>query len=277
MIKSKTNRSVSALALSAVLFLSLVGIQSSGAIAQSNNSSGPIKLYKGGGKKSTQPAPVQKDKTVTRPKAKLNKEKASQIAVQSLGKVDLSSVGSLLPNDGGFPADMWKNSRRELLEAMIPQLPTRPATAQLRSLQRRLLLSAAEVPKGRKQGPSLLALRAEKLRESGWLEDAVALLAQVPEGMIDPTLARAERDSMLLSGDVNGACQVVGRYAAEDPSMDWQKSSAFCAAIEGDGPKLELLSGLLQDQGLDDPAFFNLLNEIQFGEKTKLKNFSTLR
>ncbi len=236
------------------------------ALAQSKDKTGPIRLYKGSG----DPA----DKTDKQPaKTDINKDPAKepQIAVQSLGDVDLSSVGSIGVTEGGLPSDMWDGSQRQLLEIMIPQLPASPTTATLRSLQRRLLLTAAAVPTGRKQGPSLLALRLEKLAESGWLDDVVDLVRQVPEGMADTTLARAHRDSLMLLGDIAGACQVVARYSVRDPSVDWQKSVAFCAAITGDSATLELTLELLREQHPDDEVFYALINELQHGEKARLK------
>jgi hypothetical protein len=230
----------------------------------SAQTSGPIKLYKS--------TPTTNNKNDPK-KPGIGKKQNSEdkIAIQELGGVDLSSVGAIGPAEGGFPADMWQGSDRRLLEILLPQLPVRPATATLRSLQRRLLLTAAAVPNGRAQGPSLLALRLEKLAEAGWLDEVVMLARQVPEGMTDATLARAQRDSLYLLGDVAGACQVVGQFSNLDPSLDWQKSAAFCAAITGDVATLDLTLALVQEQDSEDKVFFALINEIHHGEKTKIR------
>ncbi len=235
------------------------------ALSQSNNQSGPIKLYKRKLKDQREqenaPKPEQSEK-----------KDPGGIAIKSLGKVDLSAVGSMGPDNGGFSPDMWKGSRRVVLDSLIPQLPIRHGSATLRGLQRRLLLSAGAVPKGRDRGPSLLALRLEKLSESGWLEDVVELARLVPNDLTDETLAKAQRDSLLLIGDDEAACQVVDQFAVKQPDLDWQKSAAYCAAVRGDSARFDISMSLLRERGLDDPQFEALVSELHFGERTKRRN-----
>ena len=140
----------------------------------------------------------------------------------------------------------------------------------MRDLERRLLLTNAESPEGKSSGVSLFAARADRLAAMGFSQDAASLLAMMPARLVDKTAARLRLDSLLLAGDVDGACKAVDdtrQAASADPY--WQQTQVFCQIRAGKADQAALGLDLLGEQGGKDSAFFKLASALG-GEKVKL-------
>ena len=144
----------------------------------------------------------------------------SGVQVGTLGDATPDYAGTLEEGGGGFPMDMWKGTDRALVEQLLPKLPPALGSPAMRDLERRLLLTNAESPEGKSSGISLFAARADRLAAMGLSRDAAALLAMMPAHLVDKTAARLRLDSLLLAGDVDGACKAVDdtrQAASADP------------------------------------------------------------
>src|SRR3546814_2400368 len=92
--------------------------------------------------------------------------------IQPLQAPDPSSAGLLDDANGGLGTDMWQNTSRRQADQALSMLPAPVPMPALRDLQRRLLLTIAEVPVGEAGTPSLLGLRIEQLYELGPVDAA---------------------------------------------------------------------------------------------------------
>ena len=184
---------------------------------------------------------------------------SKEIEVGALEAVDPSSIGLLSEEQGGLGLEMWAGTRRALVERLLPRLPMGTSSRAMQSLARRLLLSTAVAPEEPARGPSLLALRVERLAAGGLSNDTNALLELVPPGLNDVALARARLDSLLLAGDMTRACAIARNLVEQHGDPIWQKASAFCHALDGQTSRVELYEQLLHEVGHEDPAFFILL------------------
>jgi hypothetical protein len=192
---------------------------------------------------------------------------ASGVEVGSLGDVTPDYAGPLEEGGGGFPLDMWKGTDRALVERLLPQLPVALASPAMRDLERRLLLTNAEAPAGKSGGANLFSLRADRLAAMGLSRDAAGLLALMPAHMADKISARLRIDSLLLSGDVDGACRALDdTRAAASADSYWQQAQVFCQLRAGQADKAALGLDLLRDQGPQDAAFFKLADALGGGK-----------
>jgi hypothetical protein len=194
----------------------------------------------------------------------------SGVQVGTLGDVTPDYAGTLVEGGGGFPVDMWKGTDRALVERLLPKLPPALGSPAMRDLERRLLLTNAESPEGNSTGVSLFAARADRLAAMGFSRDAAALLAMMPARLVDKTAARLRLDSLLLAGDLDGACKAVDdtrQAASADPY--WQQTQVFCQIHAGKADQAALGLDLLGEQGGKDAAFFKLASALG-GEKVKL-------
>lgn len=192
------------------------------------------------------------------------------IEVGTLGDVTPDYAGTLEEGGGGFPSDMWNGTDRALVEHLLPQLPPALGSPAMRDLERRLLLTNAESPTGKTTGVSLFAARADRLAAMGFSRDAATLLAMMPARLVDKTAARLRLDSLLLAGDVDGACKAVDdtrQVASADPY--WQQTQIFCQLRAGQKDQAALGLDLLGDQGDKDSAFLKLAKALT-GETVKL-------
>lgn len=203
------------------------------------------------------PAPLVAPRTPAPP------ERTQQVQIGQLADVDPSVAGLLDETNGGLGKAMWAGSDRERIERLLPRLPMGTLSPAIQDLARRLLLSTAAVPEGKRLTPSLLGLRVERLMAGGHIDLVNELLELAAASLDDPSLSRAEVDAMLLAGDNSGACSRVSSLVRSDPLPYWTKVLAFCRALDNDNGAVSMAVALLRDQGhVDDQAFFTLVSAL---------------
>ncbi len=183
------------------------------------------------------------------------------VEVQTLGAVNPDVAGGLSEAQGGFGDAMWLDTKQSVIENLLPQIPVTTASPSMRDLMRRLLLTGAEVPEGVQPG-SLISLRAGLLAAMGDFGGVNALLGAVPGRADNLDLLRVEVDTRFLTGDVARACRLAHAYIQEQQSTYWQKAFIFCQALEGDSESALLGISLLEELGVDDPVFFELVDAL---------------
>ncbi|HEY9080942.1 hypothetical protein [Magnetovibrio sp.] len=184
-----------------------------------------------------------------------------KVEAETLGTINPDVAGVLSTAEGGFGAAMWAGTQNGVIEHLLPQVPVTTASPAVRDLMRRLLLTGAEVPEGGVTG-ALISLRAGLLSAMGDFVGVKSLLNAVPGRATNPDLLRVEVDTRFLTGDVARACQLAHAYIQEQQSSYWQKAFIFCQALEGDSAKARLGLALLEELGVDDPVFFQLVDAL---------------
>ncbi len=189
------------------------------------------------------------------------------IEVNTLAAEATDYAGVLEPASGGFGAAMWAGTDRALVERLLPRLPGATASAAMRDLARRLLLSAAEAPAGPGAGRDLMQLRVERLAALGNRHDLAALLGLMPERQDDAATARLRLEALWLAGDADAACaEAESRIRQFDRDVYWQKALIFCQARAGEKDRAALGLDLLREQGSDeDRAFVALVEALGAG------------
>lgn len=192
---------------------------------------------------------------------------SSEIEVNRLDSIDLEAVGTLDQANGGFGSNMWHGSKRHVVTRLLARLPDQITSPSLRSLARRLLLSAAIPPQGAAgQDDSLLRLRVERLAALGEIEGLEQLLRVVPERNTDETIQRARVEAHLVAGNADAACASVRRVVSQgQQTIYWQKALVFCQIHAGEMAGAALGVGLLREQSAGDEDNFIALAEAASG------------
>ncbi len=209
------------------------------------------------------------------------------IQIENLGRVDADSIGILDESKGGFGPDMWRGTPRAMIERLLPRLPSAMRSPTLRSLARRMLLSAAALPikdvrtaDAKPQKVSLLARRVERLHEMGFVGPAANLIKVAPARLNDIHLHRLRVENMLLAHDVGGACGEAKRDSSRLVDAYWQRVVIFCQLLDGNSEAAALGANLLAESNqVKDPAFFILADRMggnKSAKVTSLKNPSAL-
>jgi hypothetical protein len=192
---------------------------------------------------------------------------AGGIQIAPLAPVDPEWLGTLSPEQGGFPTTLWQGTTRAAVVELAGALPVTTSPA-LQSLERRLLLSNAMPPQGG-ENVSFLGKRAEKLVAMGDVEGAQALLGL--GGRPDSEgLDRAAIELRFLAGENVAACKNVAEMVRRRQGAWWDRAVITCQALAKEGAKAGLgLSLLKEAKAPADPAFDTLV-DAALGRQTKL-------
>ena len=201
-------------------------------------------------------------------------QRPSGVKIDSLQSIDPDATGTLTASRGGFGADMWLGTERDIVEKLLPQLPVSASSAAMRDLMRRLLLSAARVPEGQSQGVSLLAIRAKLLAAMGDLVSLNTLLNATPGRSRDQELVRVETEARFLSNDNARACALAGGQIRDHKVPYWQKAFLFCQALAGEHGKASLGVSVMRESGEKDEVFFALIESLGTGTPAILESLS---
>lgn len=201
-------------------------------------------------------------------------QRSSGVKIDSLRSIDPDATGTLTASQGGFGADMWLGTERDIVEKLLPRLPVSASSAVMRDLMRRLLLSAARVPEGKSQGVSLLAIRAKLLAAMGDLVSLNTLLNATPGRSRDQELVRVETEARFLSNDNARACALAGGQIRDHKVPYWQKAFLFCQALAGEHGKASLGVSVMRESGEKDEVFFALIESLGTGTPAILESLS---
>ncbi len=192
------------------------------------------------------------------------------VRVDSLPQVDWDSVGTLSPAQGGLGPQMWAGSSRAFVESMVAEVPSRPASAAMRSLFRRVLLTPAAVPPlapgGASKPGDLLAARAAQLLMLGDLEGTSALVNAAPPGTEHSALRRVQVEAELSQNNNARACAVTTQEIMVRATAYWQKLGAFCQVLAGDRLRGGLALTILRENSEQDAVFFRLMDALIAGD-----------
>jgi len=193
------------------------------------------------------------------------------IQVLPLPTVDASWLGMLSEGQGGFPHAMWNGTSRALVAADLPQL--QPVSSPVfQDLTRRLLLSDAAAPSGDNPpgAASLVDLRFDRLYALGFVEPALQLLQNLPDGMVSEKTDRIGIELRFADNDVTGACNDVSAKIIRYQGVWWDRALIACQALNGDNAKASLGQSLLADQKVPRDAGFDALIDRLGGRPVKI-------
>ncbi|WP_419905933.1 hypothetical protein [Kiloniella sp.] len=185
------------------------------------------------------------------------------IQVNSLGGLDLDTIGTLGLGQGGLGYDMWRQSSLQDVYSLISQMPVRYSSSVGNSLARRLLLSSAGRPiddRPLKGEQSLLSRRLQKLAELGSYSDLENLFQRVPSRSDSEQQAKLRSDSLLMTGKSTEACQVIQNMASTGSDNFWIQGMIYCHFLQKQTDQALLGLDLLSETGaVSDPLFAELV------------------
>lgn len=187
---------------------------------------------------------------------------SSQVETDRLSVVGIDTTGALSAADGALPVDMWRDTPRSLVDALLPRLPADTPSPAARALMRRLLLSGAAMPRGDAESGRLLDARAWMLWRMGDTAAVLQLISAAPVESRSASLWRLDTDARLLAGDASAACRTAEERIAEDPDVYWQKVLGFCQALAGDEDGASLTIALLSERNEDVRSYRALIDAL---------------
>jgi hypothetical protein len=195
------------------------------------------------------------------------------IEVDQLEEMSLETIGILDSDSGALGVDMWSQTPRRRVEALLPRLPGDLNAPVLRDLARRLLLSPAVAPERRHAdggNRDLLALRVDRLAAIGATEGLIRLIDALPRNTRSPGVLRYRVAALLLSHRRSDACRLVRAAVRTADALFWQKAMALCQFADGARAQADLTVRLLRDQVETDRGGFLALYDAATAGAPKL-------
>ena len=219
------------------------------------------------------PSPGAAPASSPAPPAQAPSRGGSGIDTAPLAPVDATWSGTLSPADGAFPETMWQGTSRSLVAGRLVQL--QPNTSPiLQDLARRLLLSTARPPGGDDpaDGPSLGALRLERLMALGQVDGALAIADLVRTKGDPQRLDRLRVELHFVANDVDGACSAVKAAIGRYQDFWWDRALIACQALGGDQAKASVGLSLLQERKAPRDSVFDALVAALGNRKLKVEH-----
>lgn len=217
---------------------------------------GPIKLFPNLEQAEPEPPAARRRPEPVRPEAVQPRpdgsdDGAARIRVQGLGAPEVDAIGDA----AGFDPMIWQGADRARVAALMTRLPLPERNPALAETTRRLLLTGTVFDQGGASGDVLVA-RVDRLLAMGALDDAAALVEQLPLVDTPVPLVRAMAESALWRGDDEAACQRLDEGEAPWGEPFFAQLQVHCKMLLGDEGAADLALQLLRDGGAVDDARF---------------------
>ncbi|USG62115.1 hypothetical protein NBZ79_03890 [Sneathiella marina] len=190
----------------------------------------------------------------------------SALIVKSLGGLDVASVGTLDTSTGGLGPGMWTGTAPDRVVTLLTYLPVSAVSPAMQDLYRRLLLTAAVIPRGVENPTELMALRLSKLQEAGRITDASLLASKISPTVLTDELVTAVVNLQFLQGENEQACRQVKIEKPRTADRFWIKAGIFCDLLDEKIEQAELGAALLEEQGETDTLFLDLFDRLAGGD-----------
>jgi hypothetical protein len=108
----------------------------------------------------------------------------------------------------------------------------------------------------------LVEARLAFLAGGGRSSDLASLVSQLPDVEKWASWRRWLTEHYLMVRDDRAACDIVGREITRTLEPFWHKSNVICQAVKGNLGGARFAADILAANGIDDPFFFDLVDEV---------------
>lgn len=216
-------------------------------------------------KKKSDPQPSKKDakaplEIIKKESAPIEKTaEVGTIKVSPLDDVDLDSVG-IIENLSVFDLTRndWDGSTREVVFDIISKMPIHYQSVTLENLSKLLLEGAFKIPKSDNPlaDKNLLLIRADKLFQMGFAQEAFALLNAHRSLHKKPLYLQLKFENGIMKNHTLDACQLARQQIQLSPSPYWEKAMILCQIKDGDFDAAHLSLSVLSDGSYDSEKEF---------------------
>lgn len=179
--------------------------------------------------------------------------------------VMLATIGINTEARGVLSRTMWQNSMVSDVMALMERLPERVSSPRLDQLLRHVMISRAIPPGGATQNAGIfLEYKLEWMRDQG-LSDMLAQFArQLPADENWASWGMFLVNHNLITKNDDELCQKVESLRDMAASLDIDadyllKNQIFCALLSGEDSLASFQLDLLEERGIEDELFFNVL------------------
>ena len=177
-------------------------------------------------------------------------------AAAQIPNFDDRPSGFLSVRTGGMAADAWNGTTLATAKRLVSALPAAPRSRALRDLQFKVMVSDLIPPANDGSGaPSLFARKVDRLAAMGEGE-SLNEMVRGAGGFVDPAIATAVANSLMLAGERDGACNIVRTSPLTEPFA--RRADIACRVVNGDNSGALAAVDAVRSS---DPAFALLVDQ----------------
>lgn len=185
----------------------------------------------------------------------LTLKKPSSVRLASLG-VDRAAVD-------GLDRLMWGQSQADSVRMLYRMVPRNTASPVLNQRLGHVMLSRAVPPEGSVDlAETMIEQRLAWLKPMASADDLAELIRQLPDADRWQDWKRWLVLHDLITRNDEAACSYATAQTATTLEPLWHQINAFCQVIRGDMAQASFALDILEDRGVDDPVYFNLMRKL---------------
>ena len=187
--------------------------------------------------------------------AKIGRRKISDVGLAAIG---VGSVG----NDK-LDSLIWRGTSARDAIFLLQKAAVGGQSAAITRLAYEVVARQSVPPSGANNvATDLVEARLAFLANGGRSEDLALLVAQLPKGEKWASWRRWLTEHYLMVRDDSAACDIVAGEITQTLEPFWHKSNVICQAVQGNIGGARFAADILAANGVNDPAFFGLVDEV---------------
>jgi hypothetical protein len=190
----------------------------------------------------------------------LGRRKISEVGLAAIG------VGDGDANDRGLDSMIWRGTSASDAVFLLEKAAVVSHSQALTNLSYRVVAKQSVPPSGTNLvAGELVAARLAWLARAGRSHDLAVLANQLPDSPRWASWKRwlVEHELMMRNDAV--ACGIVDAQVAATMEPFWHKANVICHAVKGNVAGARFAADILAANGVEDPVFFALTNEMLTG------------
>ncbi|HCD48872.1 MAG TPA: hypothetical protein DEQ75_00675 [Alphaproteobacteria bacterium] len=185
----------------------------------------------------------------------LTLKKPSSVRLASLG-LDRQSVD-------GLDRLMWASSNATKVSVLYDLLPEKVASPTLSQRLAHVMISRAVPPEGSVDiAETMIEQRLNWLKMNASADDIAAMVRQLPDNQEWVEWKKWLVMHDLINRNDEAACTYANQQSSTTLEPVWHQINAFCQVITGEITKASFGLDILADSGVDDPAYFTLMEKL---------------
>lgn len=187
--------------------------------------------------------------------AKIGRRKISDVGLAAIGVGDIG-------NDQ-LDSKLWRGTSARDAIFLLQRAAVGSQSPAITRLAYEVVARQSVPPSGANNVASdLVEARLAFLANGGRSEDLALLVAQLPKAEKWAGWRRWLAEHYLMIRDDSAACDIVASEITQTLEPFWHKSNVICQAVQGNLGGARFAADILAANGVDDPAFFGLVDEV---------------
>ena len=188
---------------------------------------------------------------------------SAKIGRRNISDVGLAAIGVGDTGNSQLDSLIWRGTSARDAVFLLQKSAIASQSKAITKLAYEVVARQSVPPSGANNvAANLVEARLAFLANGGRSSDLALLAAQLPEAEKWADWRRWLTEHYLMIRDDVAACSIVSRQITQTMDPFWHKSNVICQAVQGKTGGARFAADILAANGVDDPIFFGLVNEV---------------